>query len=409
MSSRRAIGVLVTSNLLGGVGVASGVAVGGLLAEDLGGTAFAGLGQAASVLGAGLAAMPLATLARTHGRRWALTIGYLGSLAGAVGVIGASMLRSLPLLLVSLALFGVATATNLQSRYAAADYAAGPTRARTMSIVIWATTVGAVAGPNLTAPGSDLGLGLGLSRLAGPYLFSIASFTLGAVLIALVFPSAPGHAAAVTPRQVKAAVALRWALARPQTRWAVLLIASAHAVMVMVMVMTPVYMQHDGMSLELVGVVISLHVLGMYGLSPIFGSLADTFGPARVAWLGMALQLVATVLGLLAVGRGGALTAFALTVLGTGWSACIISASAVLAAIEDDGVRISLQGATDAAMNFAGAGAAALAGPILALGGFTAVNIAAMLILVPVALVALHAGRQRGTEPAPTTIPTSLS
>lgn len=390
----RGIAVLVVSNLLGGVGVASGVAVGGLLAEDLGGTAVAGLGQATSVLGAAVAAVPLAMLATARGRRWALALGYLLATVGAGLVIAAVVLGQLWLLLVGLGLFGVSSATNLQSRYAAAEHASVASRGRAMSVVIWATTIGAVAGPNLTAPGDRAGMALGLPHLAGPYLFSVVAFALGAAVVATFFPKAPLGAVERTPtRSGGALAALRWALRHPQARFAVVLVACAHAVMIVVMVMTPVHMQHHGMTLELVGVVISLHVLGMYALSPVFGALVDRRGAVPVAWLGMTLLAAALALGYLAGGGigGGTLTAVALTVLGVGWSASLISASAHLTAVAADDVRVPLQGATDAGMNYAGAAAAACAGPVLAWGGFEAINAIGALMLFPAIVCGLLA------------------
>ncbi|MBZ2195013.1 MFS transporter [Occultella gossypii] len=411
----RSIGVLIVSNLLGGVGVASGVAVGGLLAERLGGTSMAGLAQAASVLGAAVAAVPLAAMATRRGRRWALSLGYAFAVVGALLIIASAVLSQLIIMLVGLGLFGVAQAVNLQSRYAAADNAPLASRARTMSIVIWATTVGSVAGPNLTAVGDRLGLSLGLPGLVGAYLFSVVSFASAATVLALFFrpvaaPAVPSPTAAVgsarTPRPVGAIAALRWAGRHPVARFAVVLIACAHSVMVMVMVMTPLHMQHHGMSLELVGIVISLHVLGMYALSPVFGWLADRWGAVHTAIGGMVILVVAVGLGFLAAalaagggeqaehGGGSALTAVALTILGIGWSACIISASALLAGVSSDEVRIPLQGATDAGMNYAGALAAALAGPILAFGDFRGVNVAAAIILVPAFALVLPALRR---------------
>ncbi|WP_163544449.1 MFS transporter [Occultella kanbiaonis] len=440
----RSIGVLIVSNLLGGVGVASGVAVGGLLAERLGGTSVAGLAQAASVLGAAVAAVPLAAMATRRGRRWALSLGYAFAVVGALLIIASAVLSQLIIMLVGLGLFGVAQAVNLQSRYAAADNAPLASRARTMSIVIWATTVGSVAGPNLTAVGDRLGLSLGLPGLVGAYLFSVVSFASAATVLALFFrpmaapavpsptaalaepsptaalaepsPTAaiePGPTAAVgsalTPRPVGAIAALRWAGRHPVARFAVVLIACAHSVMVMVMVMTPLHMQHHGMSLELVGIVISLHVLGMYALSPVFGWLADRWGAVHTAIGGMVILVVAVALGFLAAalaaggaehaehggdGGGSTLTAVALTILGIGWSACIISASSLLAGVSSDEVRIPLQGATDAGMNYAGALAAALAGPILAFGDFRGVNVAAVIILIPAFALVLPALRR---------------
>lgn len=429
---RRAVGVLALSNVLGGVGVASGFAVGGLLAQDLGSTSVAGLAQAASVLGAAVAAVPLATMATRVGRRWALTLGYLIALLGAFLVIFAAVLSSLLLLLVGLGTFGVAQATSLQSRYAATDGASVANRAKSMSIVIWATTVGSVVGPNLTAVGERMGPSLGVPGLAGPYVFSVVSFASAATVLALLLRPMPRPAPEAAPaagppvgvgsaglgavagagasptgepappvadtseRAVGALAALRWASRHPVARFAVVLIAVAHATMVMVMVMTPLHMQGTGMSLELVGFVISLHVLGMYAFSPLFGWLADRFGGVRVAALGIGVLATAVVLGLAAASSGedSRLTALALFVLGLGWSASLISASALLAGVASERVRVPLQGATDAGMNYAGAAAAALAGPVLALGGFRAVNLAAAVLLVPAVVLLVGALRR---------------
>lgn len=467
LRARRNLVVLVFSNLLAGVGVASGAAVGALLAEQLGGTSMAGLAQAVGVLAAAVASIPLATLAQHRGRRWALSLGYVLSTVGALLIVAAAVLGQLVVLLVGLTLYGVANATNLQSRYAAADNVGSGTRARTMSVVLWSTTVGSVVGPNLAAPGAVVGRGFGVPDLGGPYLFSVVAYLLAGLLLAALYrdpadgaavagatagavtagggaaggeaadgavadrTGTPGRAAVgqrgragggVAPggaRRTGALTALRWAWAHPQARFAVVTTAAAHAVMIMVMVMTPVHMQHGGMSLQLVGIVISLHVLGMFALSPVFGWLADRFGPLRVAVGGMTLQGLAVVLGFAAAalvpdaaahaGHGGqgatldteVLTAVALVLLGLGWSACVIASSAVLASVAEPHVKLPLQGATDALMNYFGAGSAALAGPLLAWGGFEAVNTAGALLLVPAVVAATLAARARRPSDTP--------
>lgn len=378
--------------------------MGGLVAESLGGTAMAGLGQATSVLGAAVVAIPLASVAAARGRRLALSLGYLLATVGAGLVILAVVTGQLWLLLVGLALFGVSSAANLQSRYAAAEQSSAAARGRSMSLVIWATTVGAVAGPNLSAPGDRIGIALGLPHLAGPYLFSVVAFALGALVVAALFPPglppSSGPTDQPTAAPVGATAALRWALRHAQARFAVVLIACAHAVMIVVMVMTPVHMQHHGMTLELVGIVISLHVLGMYALSPLFGLLVDRWGAVPVAWLGLGLLTLALVLGFVDGGGtgGSTLTAVALTVLGAGWSACLISGSAHLVAVADDGVRVPLQGVTDAGMNYAGAAAAALAGPVLSWGGFQAINAAGAVLLLPALACGLAAAAARSAR-----------
>jgi len=404
--------VLVVSNILGGVGVASGIAVGALLVEQVGGTSLAGLGQAMSVLGAAVAAVPLVAVATRWGRRWALTLGYTLAVLGGALVVVTATLDSLVLLLLGLGLFGVAQATNLQTRYAASELAPAATRARTMSIVVWVTTIGSVAGPNLTAAGARLGVGVGVPALAGPYLFSVAAFALAGIVLSLCFR--PGTGAGVGPERaaapasvpssapvhpVGAVGALRWAARHPVACFAVVLITAAHATMVMVMAMTPLHMHHDGMSLEVVGVVISAHIMGMYALSPVFGWLTDRYGALRVAIGGIGIFAAAIALGLVAAaGAGLAATMAALVLLGLGWSASLIASSAMLAGVDSGSVRVPLQGATDALMNYAGAAAAAVAGPVLALGGFRAVNLVALGLLVPAVVLAVVAVRRRGSD-----------
>ncbi len=415
-TTRRGIGVLVAGNILGGVGVASGIAVGALLVEQVGGTSVAGLGQAMSVLGAAVAAVPLVAVATRWGRRWSLTLGYALAVLGGALVVLAAVLGWLVLLLVGLGLFGVAQATNLQSRYAASELAPAATRARTMSVVVWVTTIGSVAGPNLTAAGARLGSHVGVPALAGPYLFSVVAFALAGMVLSLFFrpgsgagvhvvqrPSAaPTVGASAAPvHAVGALGALRWAVGHPVARFAVVLITVAHATMVMVMAMTPLHMHHDGMSLEVVGIVISAHIFGMYAFSPVFGWLADRYGALRVAIGALGIFAAAIALGLAAAAGGGlAVTMSALVLLGLGWSASLIASSAMLADVDSGSVRVPLQGATDALMNYAGAGAAAVAGPVLALDGFRGVNLVASVLLVPAVVLAVVAVRRRGPDEA---------
>ncbi|QGF25073.1 MFS transporter [Raineyella fluvialis] len=382
------------TNVLGGVGVASGIAVGALLIQAIAGTAWSGFGQALSVLGAAIAAVPLAQLAARRGRRSALGLGYRIAALGAAGVVLGAVLHSVVVLFVALLFFGAAQATNLQTRYAGADAAAGPRRATWMSMVFWATTIGSVLGPNLATAGDVVGRSLRLPGLSGSYLFGIAAFLLASVVV-MFLPGGVLPGAGVVPgaRSVSAGQALAWAMRHPMARFAVLLTAVAHGVMVGVMSMTPIHLHGHGHDLEVIGLVISLHILGMYALSPVFGWLADRVGAIRVAGLGLAVLLAAVVTGLVAANGRVELTTSALVLLGLGWSASIISASALLAGVDSGDVRVPLQGANDALMNYVGAGAAVLGGPVMAGIGYGGLNIGAGLLLIPAAVAGIAALR----------------
>jgi len=399
-AARRAVPVLVGSQVLGGVGTASGIAVGGLLAEQVSGSAaLSGLAQTATVLGAAGLAVPLARLAAARGRRPALATGYGLGLAGAGVVVLGAVLGSFLLLVAGLLLFGGGTASGLQARYAATDAAAPAARGRALSVVVWATTAGAVAGPNLSGVGGRLGTALGLPALAGPFLLSALAFAAGAAVVGALLRPDPlvvaGGARPTGPRPGVVAV-LRTALALPAARLALGAIATAHAVMVGVMVMTPVHLGHGGASLQVVGVVISVHIAGMYAASPVMGWLADRAGRVPTVVLGVVLLAAALAVGALAPADARGWVTVSMLLLGLGWSASLVAGSTLLSESVPAEVRTPVQGASDLVMGLAGAAAGALAGPVLAAGGYRSVTVAAAVLLVPVVVLLARRAR-RGT------------
>lgn len=430
---------LVVAQLLCGVGIASGVAVGGVLAEHLSGAmSAAGFAQTASVIGAGIMAIPLARLASRLGRRWSLTMGFGAASLGATLILVSVAGSQFWLYMIAMVLFGSGTATNLQSRYAAMEFSRPGAEARSMSIVLWATTIGSIAGPNLSGPGGVLGGAVGIDPMGGPYFFSVCGFALAAIVVSTIRPIAkasqsrvasdaaaggelaePGSQApeaadrdrrrSASPgapgselEHVGTFAALRCAVAHPHALFALACIIGGQMMMTSVMVMTPVSMNDDGMSLELIGIVISVHIVGMYAASPLFGWLADRIGTVRVAWIGILVFLASFVLGGwdATLGRGAMPPLMlALFLLGLGWSACLIAGSALLVESVQERMRVPLQGASDSLMNFGAAGLGALSGPVLALGGFLAVNLMAFCVLAVLALIGCRATLARGRGP----------
>ncbi|KAA1399983.1 MFS transporter [Aeromicrobium ginsengisoli] len=391
-AQRRIVSVLSLVQVIGGVGNGAGLAVGALLVKDVSGSSgWSGMAVVMLTLGAAAFTMPLSSIAARTGRRPALTLGWLFGASGAGVVILGAEVESLPILLAGLLLFGASTAANLQSRFAAVDRAAPGQVGLALSLVVWSTTVGAVIGPNLTGPGASIADAVGLPDLAGPMLFSAAGFTIAGLLtVALLRPDPLVHASGSAP----AARGVRAALphVRGRTATAILAIAASHAVMVSVMALTPVHMKDHGSSLNVIGLTISLHIAGMFALSPPMGVLSDRWGADRTILLGQSVLLLATFVAGTS-GESELQITIGLTILGIGWSASVIAGAAMLTKSLEPADRPVVQGFSDLSMNLAGALGGLLAGIVVALSGFGTLNAAAAVLTVPVIALVLSGRR----------------
>jgi MFS family permease len=409
---RRTVAVLSGGVALGGLGVTVGITVGGLLAADVAGTeSAAGLGTTAGVLGAAVLAVPLARISDRGGRRAGLAVGYAVAVLGALVTVAAAALSYLPLLLVGLFAFGASTACGLQARYAAADLAPPARRGRDLSLVVWATTVGSVLGPNLAGPGADLGRSIGLPALGGGFVVAAAVLALVAAGLGVLLRPDPlllarrlgGGASGPRPRRATGrAVAAVWA--SPTGRLGLTSVVVSHSVMVGVMVMTPVHMGHaggpEGATLRVIGLVISVHVAGMYLFSPLVGLLADRAGrTATVALGGGLLLLAAAVAGTAAPGAALQL-GVGLFLLGLGWSCGLVAGSTLVTESVGADLRPTAQGGTDLLMGLGAALAGVVGGPLLATGGFGLVAGVSAALVLPLAAVWAWgiSGRGRGSS-----------
>ncbi|MET8372876.1 MFS transporter [Micromonospora profundi] len=440
---RRTLRLLFGTQIIGGVGVTIGIAVGALLAARIAGTAVAGIAQSAGVVGAALLAIPVTRIMARHGRRPGLVVAYAVGAVGGVLVVLAAATRWVPLLFLGMLLFGGGTAANLQARYTAVDLAEPARRGRQLSVIIWATTIGAVAAPNFAALADRVTSGWGLPPLAGPFAFSAAAFVLaGGVLLVLLRPdplltarriaataaptaAAPTAAAPTTAAPAAAVVAeapaaggqvgggatpaaapvgarlprgagmrAAWSVVRgqPAARLGIAAVAVGHLVMVAVMAMTPVRLGEshaDADVLRLVGIVLSLHIAGMYAFSPIVGWLTDRLGRRAVILGGVGLLLAACAVA----GTAGHHTprlSVGLVLLGLGWSGTMVAGSTLLSESVPAGVRPSVQGLSDLTMGLAGAGAAVAAGFVMQVAGYPVLTLLAAVATVPLVALALR-------------------
>ncbi len=312
---RRTLRLLFVTQIISGVGVAVGASVGALLAADIAGVGMSGLAQSAAVVGTALFAVPATAIVRSHGRRPSLAASYLVAAVGAILVVTAAVRGSIPLLFLGFFLFGGATAANFQARYAAVDLAPAALRGRHLSLIVWATTIGAVMGPSLAPLAGKLVGRYGIPTLAGPYFFSALLFSLAILLLTVFLRPDPAVVARTAQAPPSSAVsdaprpgmreAMRFVLSDPAARLGVTAMAVGNVVMVGVMAMTPVHIRgagHDAAhTLGIVGLVLSFHIAGMYAFSPVFGWLTDRLGRRPVIFAGIALLLAACALS----GRAG--------------------------------------------------------------------------------------------------------
>lgn len=391
---RRTLRVLLVSQVLAGAGLAAGITVGALLAEDmLGSTGAAGLPAALFTLGSAAAAVAVGRLSQRSGRRPGLAAGYAVGALGGAGVVAAAVLDHVPLLFAALFLYGSGTATNLQARYAGADLAPADHRGRAVSIVLVATTLGAVLGPNLVEPMGDVAGAVGVPALAGPFLLATAAYALAGVavtillrpdplLVARAEPPPPPLAEGAAPRDAPGS----WAT----VRLAAAAMVITQLVMIAVMTMTPIHMRDHGHSVGDAGIVISIHVAAMFLPSPITGQLVDRLGRRPILAAGGVTLLAAGVLAAAAPPDSMLLLTVALALLGLGWNFGLVGGTALVTDAAPLAERARTQGSVDLLVALAGAAGGAGSGVIVAGTSYAALALGGGLLslaLIPLLLV----------------------
>jgi MFS family permease len=408
---RRTLLVVVLGQVLGGAGLAAGVTVGALLAQQMLGTAgLAGLPVGLFTLGSALAAYLVGRVSQRAGRRAGLALGFFTGGLGALGVVLAAAVDSVPLLLVSLFVYGAGTATNLQARYAGTDLARPAARGSAISVALFSTTFGAVAGPNLVDPLSRMALWLGLPALSGPFLLAAVAYTAaGAALLGLLrpdplllarrldaaarmeagspaVPDQPDTPNPAPPAATRAGVTLGTRPGRAAYVGATIMVLTQVA-MVAIMTMTPVHMRHYDMDLSQVGLVIGFHIAAMYLPSPLTGLLVDRVGRTTMALAAGVVLLVAGVTAAVSPGGSLPLTVLALVLLGLGWNFGLISGTALVVDATDTANRPRVQGSIDVLVALAGATGGVLSGVVVAASSYSTLALAGGLLalaLVPV-------------------------
>ncbi|MFJ3956494.1 MFS transporter [Arthrobacter sp. NPDC090010] len=397
---RRTLAVVATSQVLGGAGLAAGITVGALLAQQMLGTdGVSGLPTALFTLGSALAAYLVGRTTQRFGRRPGLAFGFGAGALGAFGVVLAAVLWNPVLLFVSLFIYGGGSATNLQARYAGTDLATPERRGKAVSIAMVSTTLGAVAGPNLVEPLGSLAMTLGLPMLAGPFLLAgVAYLCAGAVLWIFLRPD-PYHVARALDRvrlgddpadgpARAAGSVVAGQTARPArgAYLAALILVLTQITMTAIMTMTPVHMRAHHHGLGEVGLVIGVHIGAMYLPSLVTGWLVDRLGRMVMAWAAGATLVASAVVAAMAPSDSLSMLLLALALLGLGWNFGLITSTALLVDSTVPENRARFQGSVDVLVALSGAGSGAMSGVVMAAGDYSAVTLGAgvlALLFIP--------------------------
>jgi MFS family permease len=386
---------LFASTALGSTGHIAASTVASIVGQELlGSAALSGAPGATVVFGAAMGSIGLSWVMTRRGRRLGLTTGYLASLIGAGLATTAVITRSFPLLLLGTFLIGFGNSSNNLSRYAAADLVAPNRRAVAIGLVVWGSTVGGLVGPTLVPLAGSIAPALGLPTLAGPYLIPIVFVSLAAAVTFLFLrpdPFALAHESAVHDPEVHGeapAISVREVFSRPAVVAAMAALIAGQATMVLIMTMTPLHLTAHHHGLEVVGVVISGHVAGMYALAPVSGWITQRVGTLRTIFLGTSVLVAASVLAAVAPPERDELLFVALFLLGWGWNLGFVAGSALLSASVALSERTRVQGIADAVIWTTSAAASLGSGAVVAAAGFSTLGFLGVgLVLAPVWLL----------------------
>ncbi|MFS0658715.1 MFS transporter [Niallia alba] len=390
---RRTLFIVSISQIFGGAGLAAGVTVGALLAQQMLGTdAFAGLPTALFTLGSAGAALFVGGFSQRYGRRIGLTAGFIIGGIGAIGVIVSAIINSIILLFISLLIYGAGTATNLQARYAGTDLANNKQRATAISITMVFTTFGAVAGPNLVNVMGNFAYSIGIPSLAGPFILAAAAYILaGLVLFIMLRPDPLVIARSIEANQksndTRASTTREYTEDKRGIIVGAAIMVLTQIVMVAIMTMTPVHMRHHGHDLGAVGLVIGFHIGAMYLPSLITGILVDKFGRIIMAITSGITLLVAGLISAFAPGDSMILLVIALSLLGLGWNFGLISGTALIVDSTEPSTRAKTQGTVDVLIALSGAAGGALSGMIVAGSSYSTLSLVGgilSIVLIPV-------------------------
>ncbi|MGD6994176.1 MFS transporter [Sutcliffiella horikoshii] len=384
---RRTLIIVVLSQIFGGAGLAAGITVGALLAQDMLGTdAYSGVPVALLTLGSAGAAYMIGRVSQRFGRRIGLAGGFLTGGISALGVVLAAVTDNVWLLFFSLLFYGAGTASNLQARYAGTDLATAKQRGKAISIALVSTTLGAVAGPNLVGVMGDFAVSIGVPSLAGPFILGAAAFILaGLILLGFMRPDPLLVSKTLENEKRKDSEKTPKETHVKNNRGIIVggsVMVLTQMVMVAIMTMTPIHMGHHGHGLDAIGLVIGIHIGAMYLPSLVTGVLVDKVGRTAMASAAGVTLLLAGIVAATAPGDSLFVLILALALLGLGWNFGLISGTATIVDATTPSTRAKVQGSMDVMVALSGATGGMLSGMVVSHSSYSLLSIGGGLLSI---------------------------
>jgi MFS family permease len=390
--ARKITWTLFVASALSSTGFLASATVTSIVGAELSGRAeWAGLPAAVYQLGVAAASFALGYAMDRIGRRRALAVAFVAGMMGSAIAAWAIAARTFPGFLLGLALMGPANAAAALSRFVAAEVHAPEHRGRAVANVVVGGTAGTLIWPVLSVTLAPWLARMHVSDLTWPYLVSMTLLGMTALVLAAFLRPEPRDVARAlaggaepTPADVDGS-ALLSIVRRPGAVVSMGSMVCAHAVMIMIMVITSLHMRNHRHDVPAISLTVSLHVLGMFGFSILSGRLADTIGRAAVIAIG-ALVLVAACL-VVPLSPAFMPITVGLFLLGLGWNFCFVGGSSLLADQLSPNERARVQGFNDLLMGLVAAAGSFMSGHVFAAVGYGTMGvISAVVSLIPLSL-----------------------
>jgi len=358
-----------------------------------------------------LVAYPVGKITDTYGRKPGIQLGLSLALVGAV-VTGLAMVwHSTAALIGGMVVFSMGMNAAQQLRVAATDMFPPHRRAEALGYVALGSLIGLVITPLMLTFSERVAPGIGLDPLGLPWLMLPALIVTGMVIVTFVRPDPkqigmqlqtyyPDYVPPQRrPSETRGSFTIGRLLRNSETRLAIASNCAGQGNMSIVMVLTSLVLHHHGHSLTAIAFSHMFHSIGMFAFTIPLGRLADRYGRNTVMYPGVATTIVGA--GLVTFTSGLVAVTLGTFLVGVGWAAANVAATALLADSAETHERGRAIGVADSSAGAVSVAVALATGPLIAWGGLAAAGWTAVIVAaIPLVMLALARARRNAAPTA---------